>query len=90
MSEHLAWAKGGTASVLTVVDDAVTLRSTIPSPPGSRLDAALIAQPGVSVTVKIHTSKRKADGTFVLTGRLLVATRALRDRLATLASVETA
>jgi len=84
VSDHLAWAKGGTASFLVVVDDAVTLRSTIPSPPGSRLEATLVADPSVAMTIKIHGSKLASDGTFTLRGKLLVASRALRDLVATL------
>jgi hypothetical protein len=83
---HLAWTKGGTASFLTVADDAVTLRSTIPSPPGSRLEATLASDPPVPVKIKIHGSKLEPDGSFTLKGRLLDANRALRDRLATLVS----
>jgi len=83
---HLTWAKGGTASFLTVKDDAVTLRSSIPSPPGSRLDATFASDPPTAVKIKIHTSKLEPDGTFMLKGRVLEATRALRDRLATLVS----
>jgi hypothetical protein len=81
-SWHLSWAKGGTASFLTIADDAVTLRSSIPSPPGSRLEASLVSDPAIAVKVKIHGSKLEADGTFTLKGRLLDANRALRDRLA--------
>lgn len=84
MSDHVGWAKGGTASFVVVVDDAVTLRSTISSPPGSRLEATLLADPSVAMTIKIHGSKLAADGTFTLRGKLLVATRALRDLIATL------
>ena len=83
-AEHLTWSKGGTASFLSVVDDAVTLSSTIPSPPGSRLEASLLADPAVVVKVKIHASKLQVDGSFTLKGRLLEASRALRDRIATL------
>jgi hypothetical protein len=44
VSEHVAWAKGGTASFVSVADDVVTLRSSIPSPPGSRLEGVLVAE----------------------------------------------
>ncbi len=81
---HLTWSKGGTASFLTIAEDAVTLRSTIPSPPGSRLDAALALDPPITLKIKIHTSKREADGSFTLKGRLLEATRALRTHIAQL------
>ena len=81
---HLEWSKGGTASLLIVTADAVTLRSTIPSPPGSRLEATLLGDPPVSVKIKVHGSKLEADGSFTLKGRVLEATRALRTRLASL------
>jgi hypothetical protein len=82
--EHLLWAKGGTASLLSVAQDAVTLRSTISSPPGARLDATLAADPSVTLKIKIHGSKLQPDGSFTLKGRVLEATRALRERLALL------
>ena len=81
MTAHVAWAKGGTASFLLVEDDAVTLRSTTPSPPGSRIDGTLQAEPQVPVKVKIHGSKREEDGSFTLRGKLLEASRGLRDRV---------
>ena len=84
MSDHVAWAKGGTALFLIVADDAVTLRSTVPSPPGSRLDATLLADPRLAIKIKIHGSKLEPDGTFTLRGKLLEANRSLRDRIARL------
>ena len=84
MSDHVAWAKGGTARFMTVADDAVTLRSTVPSPPGSRREATLLAEPPLAIKIKIHGSKLEPDGTFTLRGKLLEANRPLRDRIATL------
>jgi hypothetical protein len=84
VSDHLVWAKGGTASFLVVADDAVTLRSTTPAPPGSRIDATLAAEPSVTVKIKIHGSKQAPDGSFTLRGKLLEANRAQRDRIASL------
>ena len=84
MSDHVAWAKGGTARFMTVADDAVTLRSTVPSPPGSRLEATLLAEPPLAIKIKIHGSKLEPDGTFTLRGKLLEANRPLRERIATL------
>ena len=81
---HLTWAKGGTASFVTAKDDAVTLRSSIPSPPSSRLEATFNVDPPSAIKIKIHTSKLEPDGSFMLKGRVLEATRALRERLATL------
>ena len=84
MSEHVTFAKGGTASFVLVADDAVTLRSSIPSPPGSRLEGTLVAEPAAAVKIKIHGSKLEPDGAFTLRGKLLEANRALRDRIASL------
>jgi hypothetical protein len=91
VSEHVAWVKGGTAAFVSVADDVVTLRSSIPSPPGSRLEGVLLAEGGAQeqaeaapakVSVKVHGSKLELDGSFTLKGRLLEATRALRARVA--------
>ena len=81
---HLRWAKGGEAELLALGADAITLRSTIPSPPGSRIEGALASPPPATVKVKIHASKRQDDGSYVLEGRPLDLTRELRDRLAAL------
>ena len=86
---HLAWAKGGHAAIRRVADDSVELCSTTPAPPGARLEATLAGddgEPSVTVKIKSHGSRREADGTFALTGRLIDASRALRDRLAKLAT----
>jgi len=86
---HLTWTKGGHASFLAAQDDAVTLRSTIPSPPGSRLDGTLLARgehPDVAIRIKIHGSKKETDGSFTLRGRLVDFTRATRERIHALAS----
>lgn len=83
---HLSWTKGGHAEVVSVEGDAVILRSTTSAPPGARLEAKLAAEPPVPVKVKSHGTHREADGTFTLKGRLIDATRDLRDKLAGLAS----
>ena len=83
---HLTWAKGGHAEVLCVEGDAIVLRSTTSAPPGARLEAKLAAEPSVPVKLKSHGTHREDDGSFTLKGRLIDATRALRDRLAKLAA----
>jgi len=83
---HVAWAKGGTASFLTAEGEAVTLRSSIPSPPGSRLEATFVEAPCSPVRVKVHGSKKEADGSFTIKGRLVDATREIRERVRSLAS----
>jgi hypothetical protein len=74
----IVWARGGTAELLSMRHESVTLRSTIPSPPGSRIDGTF---EGLAVRFKIHGSKRQEDGTFVLEGRALDLTREARERL---------
>jgi hypothetical protein len=81
---HLRWQKGGEASLLRVEGDAVAFRSSTPSPPGSRIDGEFTAEPPGRLRVKIHGSKRQEDGSFVLEGRLIDATRELRERLGAL------
>lgn len=74
----LVWEKGGTAEILVVDGENVTLRSTIPSPPGSRLDASL---GDAKVKIKVHGSKREDDGAFTIKGRLVDATRETREKV---------
>ncbi len=85
MPRHLDWEKGGHACVERLDSDAIVLRSTTSAPPGARLVARLALEPSIVVHVKSHGSRRDADGTFVLKGRLIDATRPLREQLAELA-----
>ena len=71
----ITWAKGGTASFLSADEENVTLRSSIPSPPGSRLEATFDGEPRSQVRVKVHGSKKEEDGSFTIKGRLVDATR---------------
>jgi hypothetical protein len=77
----IVWAKGGTASFVSADGENVTLRSTIPSPPGSRLEATFTAEPKTAVRVKVHGSKKEEDGSFTIKGRLVDATREIRERV---------
>ena len=77
----IVWAKGGTASFVAASGENVTLRSTIPSPPGSRLDATFADEPKTSLRVKVHGSKKEDDGSFTIRGRLVDATRETRERV---------
>jgi len=83
---HLAWAKGGHADVVRVDGDAIVLRSMTPAPPGARLEATLTDEPRALVKVKSHGTHREQDGSFTLKGRLIDATRELRERLTALAA----
>ena len=83
---HVHWAKGGEARVATIAVDAIVLRSTVPSPPGSRIEGRLEGDPPATVRVKVHASKRQPEGDYVIEGRLLDATREVRARLEAMAS----
>ncbi len=85
MREDIRWQKGGTAQLVSLSIDAITLSSTIPSPPGSRIDGTLTSDPTKPVRVKIHGSKKQPDGTFVLVGRPIDLEKELREELALLA-----
>jgi len=80
----VTWDKGGEGWVVALDGEAVKVLSTIPSPPGSRLDGQLAAEHGGALRVKIHGSKKQPDGRYELTGRLLDLTRETRLRLAAL------
>ena len=82
----VTWAKGGSAVILAMTPTTITLRSTVPSPPGSRIEGTLDAAEGEGavtglVRVKIHGSRRQEDGSFVLEGRPLDMTKELRERI---------
>jgi hypothetical protein len=78
----IVWKKGGTAVVIKLEEDAITLRSSIPSPPGSRIDGDF---DGRHVRVKIHNSRKQADGSFELSGRTIDCAR--DTRLAFIAAI---
>ncbi len=84
---HLVWQKGGEADVVTLEGEAVVVRSTVPAPPGARLDGTLTADPPAAVRIKSHGSKKEEDGSFTIKGRLLDATRELRERIASVVQV---
>ena len=86
MTAHLVWAKGGEARVVSIAVDAIVLRSTVPSPPGSRIEGRLEGGAPAPVRVKVHASKRQPEGDFVIEGRLLDATREVRARVEALAA----
>jgi hypothetical protein len=86
MSAHVRWDKGGEARVVAVDDSSVVVRSTVPAPPGSRLEGVLAGEPPERLRVKVHSSKRQDDGSFVVTGRLVDATREVRDRVTQMAA----
>ncbi len=81
MTAHIRWSRGGEARVVSIDAHAIVLRSTVPSPPGSRIEGSLAGEPPATLRVKVHASKRQPDGDFVLEGRPLDLPRETRERL---------
>jgi hypothetical protein len=75
----VTWDTGGWAQVLRIELDRLTLCSTVPSPPGSRICGVLAG--GGRLRIKVHGARKQDDGTFLLEGRALDLTRDLRDRI---------
>jgi len=87
MSEwaQLRWVVGGgEARLLSIGAEAVSLESTTPSPPGSRIDGVLLSGSGRTVRVKVHSSKREASGRFRIDGRPIDLTKEAREELGAL------
>jgi hypothetical protein len=81
MSAHVRWANGGRARIVSIDARGIVLRSTVPWPPGSRIDGTLEAEPPATLRVKVHASRKQAEGEFVLEGRPLDLPRDTRERI---------
>ena len=81
MTAHLRWSRGGEARVLAIDAQAVTLRSTVPWPPGSRIEGSLVGDAAATLRVKVHVSKKQPEGDFLLEGRPLDLSRETRERM---------
>jgi hypothetical protein len=81
MSAHVRWAGGGRAVVVSIDARAIVLLSTVPAPPGSRFEGVLDGNPAAPLRVKVHASKRQAEGSFLLEGRPLDLPRDTRQLL---------
>ena len=86
MTAHLRWDRGGEARVVSLRDDAIALVSSVPSPPGSRIEGTLAGEPPARLRVKVHACRKREDGAFDLEGRTLDVTREVRERVVKLAS----
>lgn len=87
-ASDLRWDGPGQGRVLTLNGDVVQLEVSSPGAPGARKDATLPS--GASVRVKVHRVKKLegdlgAAGWFFLEGRLIDASRAVREELSRLA-----
>jgi hypothetical protein len=85
MSMVIRWRTGGEARIVSMGLRAMIVRSTVPSPPGSRIEGTIEedASPSLrsALRVKVHGCKRQPEGDFVIEGRPLDLPRELRLRL---------
>jgi hypothetical protein len=90
---HIRWEPEGEAILVLLDGDRVELLSSRSFPPGARPRGAVVAEGAAGAEpapsrepapfwIKVHGSHRQPDGRFRVEGRLLDATRALRERLA--------
>jgi len=83
---RIRWVRGGESQIVAVSATGIVLRSTVPAPPGSRLEGTVEAGGReFAVRIKVHASKRVAEGEFILQGRPLDLTREMRQYLEALA-----
>lgn len=80
MSARIAWAGEGGASIETLDGDRITVISSRAFAPGSRPEGTL-GEGGPRIWVKVHGSRRQDDGSFRVTGRVINATKELRELL---------
>jgi len=78
----IRWAKGGDANIIAIDGDRVTLDSSLSSPPGSLFEGTLVNDGGM-IRIKVRGCK-KVEERFRIEGRILDASRDLRERLAAL------
>ncbi len=78
---RVTWTTGGEATVVSLDAKTILLRSTVPSPPGSRLEGALSGEPPARLRVKVHGCRRQAEGDFLVDGRPIDLPREVRERI---------
>jgi hypothetical protein len=81
MSARVKWADGGAATVVSIDARAIVLLSTVPLPPGARVEGTLEGDPPATLRVKVHASKKQGEGEFLLQGRPLDLPKEARDRI---------
>ena len=78
MSVRVTFMSDAEARIISLQSEAVVLRSTLSSAPGSRPDVVLAS--GERLRAKIHRCRR-VEGGFELTGRMLDMPRRVRQAL---------
>jgi len=86
---RVTWARGGEGHVVSLGAQTIVVRSTVPSPPGSRIDGTLAGEPAAPLRMKVHASRKQPEGDFVLEGRPLDMPRETRERLEALLAANT-
>jgi hypothetical protein len=88
MADQLRLPNEGTANIVAIDGERVGLLSTRAAAPGCPL-AANMMEDGALVRVKVHRCRKQGER-FLIEGRLIDATRPLRERLATLVATNDA
>jgi hypothetical protein len=78
------WTRGGEARLVSIDARAIVLRSTVPSPPGSRIEGTFESERPKALRVKVHACRRQPEGDFVLEGRPIDLPRESRLHLESL------
>lgn len=73
------WVRGGQAQVAATDGTSLTVHSTVAYPPGAPLVANSVTR--VTFEMKVRSCRKLPSGQFEITGKLVNATRPLRDRL---------
>jgi hypothetical protein len=81
MTDHLRLANEGLANIVALDGERVSLLATRASAPGCPLAGNL--EDETLVRVKVHRCRKQGER-FLIEGRLIDATRQLRERLGTL------
>jgi hypothetical protein len=76
------WDKGGEAILTSMDADVLRLRSQVAYPPGARILGDALARPPYRLKMKIHSSRREADGLFAIEARAVDWTRPMREWVA--------
>jgi hypothetical protein len=85
----VCWVTGGEGRIVTAGADSIVLRSSVPSPPGSRIEGVVAAADGFPLRVKVHACRLQPEGDFLIEGRPLDLTRGHRERLEAIATLRT-
>jgi len=75
---RLRWEKGGESEIQKLSADTLSLRSTVPWPPGSRIEGTLADDSRAVIRVKVHGCRKQAEGDYAIEGRAIDLPKSLR------------